>query len=102
MTLIADSLPSPLGGSLVWRVKSWDAAELAASPTLELGARNLADLESIATGVYSPLTGFLDEADYLSVIHHMRLANGLPWSVVSAWTRTRRSWSTTTRALECC
>ncbi|PYE56601.1 sulfate adenylyltransferase [Deinococcus yavapaiensis] len=81
MTLIADSLPRPLGGSLVWRVGGLDAAELAELPRLELGARNLADLELIATGVYSPLTGFMGEADYLGVIERMRLASGVPWSV---------------------
>ena len=48
---------------------------------LELSARQYADLELIATGVYSPLTGFLGQADYLSVIEQMRLADGTPWSV---------------------
>ena len=81
MTLLADPLPSPLGGALVWRVGGVDAREARALPRLELSARNLADLELIATGVYSPLTGFMGEADYLGVIEHMRLAGGAPWSV---------------------
>ncbi|AFZ69034.1 sulfate adenylyltransferase [Deinococcus peraridilitoris] len=81
MTLTADTLPTPLGGQLVWRVGNLDAAELATLPTLELSARNYADLELIATGVYSPLTGFMGEADYQSVIDRMRLASGTPWSV---------------------
>jgi len=76
-----DVLPAPLGGSLVWRVEPLDLRELATLPHLELSARNAADLELIATGVYSPLTGFMGEADYRSVIQHMRLASGLPWSV---------------------
>ena len=29
----------------------------------------------------SPLTGFMDEKDYRSVIEDMRLASGLPWSI---------------------
>jgi len=42
---------------------------------------NLADLEMIAIGALSPLTGFMGREDYESVVHHMRLANGLPWTI---------------------
>jgi sulfate adenylyltransferase len=35
----------------------------------------------IAIGGFSPLTGFMDQADYEPVVTDMRLANGLPWSV---------------------
>ena len=35
----------------------------------------------IATGGLSPLTGFMGEADYKSVVHDMHLANGLPWTI---------------------
>ena len=35
----------------------------------------------IAIGALSPLKGFMNEADYLSVVKQMRLSNGLPWSV---------------------
>ena len=41
----------------------------------------VADLELIATGAYSPLTGFMGLADYQRVLHEMRLADGLPWSL---------------------
>ena len=50
-------------------------------PRLALSERSYADLEMIATGAYSPLTGFLGEQDYLSVIEHLRLADGTPWSI---------------------
>jgi sulfate adenylyltransferase len=50
-------------------------------PQLTLSIRNLADLECVATGVYSPLSGFVTEAEYLSVVKDMRLTNGLAWSI---------------------
>ena len=47
--------------------------------SLTLDPRTVADLELIATGGYSPLTGFLGSADYQRVIQEMRLADGRPW-----------------------
>lgn len=81
MTLI-----QPHGNHLVNRIlpESDRAAALATAqtlPKLVLSERNLADLECIATGVYSPLDGFMGEVDYQSVVQHMRLSNGLAWSI---------------------
>jgi sulfate adenylyltransferase len=39
------------------------------------------DLELIAVGAFSPLAGFMGRADYERVVHEMRLASGLIWSV---------------------
>jgi sulfate adenylyltransferase len=50
-------------------------------PALRLGAREISDLEMIATGAYSPLEGFLDRSDYSAVCANMRLANGAAWSI---------------------
>ena len=74
------------GGTLVSRVIAGEehpaALELAAAlRSLTVDARTVADLELIATGAYSPLTGFMGLADYQRVLHEMRLANGLPWSL---------------------
>lgn len=49
--------------------------------SIKLNAREIADLELIANGAFSPLEGFLGEADYRAVRSEMRLANGLPWSI---------------------
>ncbi|MBO9999729.1 MAG: sulfate adenylyltransferase [Cyanobacteria bacterium SID2] len=50
-------------------------------PRVEIDDRTLSDLVLIAIGGFSPLTGFMEEADYNSVVVDMRLTNGLPWSV---------------------
>ncbi len=76
----------PHGGTLIHRIAS-DAqrAEFLSKadrlPRVTLSERAFSDLELIAVGGFSPLTGFMGKADYESVVEHMRLANGLPWSI---------------------
>jgi sulfate adenylyltransferase len=85
LTALAEAdLVSPHGGTLIDRIVPLAAAEAlrrraAPLPSLTLDARELADLELIATGAASPLTGFLGAADYASVLVHMRLENGTVW-----------------------
>ncbi len=50
-------------------------------PSVKLGARETADLEMLASGAFTPLTGFMGEADYKSSRDNMRLASGAPWSI---------------------
>ena len=76
----------PHGGSLVNRVLSDDAradaqARAANLVKIQLPPVNLADLELIAAGVVSPLTGFMCRDDYMRVVSEMHLASGLVWSI---------------------
>ncbi|KAI8812680.1 sulfate adenylyltransferase [Cladochytrium replicatum] len=48
---------------------------------LTLNERQLCDLELIVSGGFSPLEGFLGQADYESVVKDMRLADGTLWSM---------------------
>ncbi|MEN1967131.1 sulfate adenylyltransferase [Lentibacillus sp. N15] len=41
----------------------------------------ISDLELIGIGGFSPLTGFMVQADYENVVKHTRLTNGMIWSV---------------------
>ncbi|WP_425147724.1 sulfate adenylyltransferase [Deinococcus sp.] len=75
------TLPAALGGTLIQRVRHPEVGETLGLPTLELSERAHADLEMIATGAYSPLSGFLNSADYASVLGRMRLSGGTPWSL---------------------
>ncbi|WP_145274864.1 bifunctional sulfate adenylyltransferase/adenylylsulfate kinase [Tautonia plasticadhaerens] len=75
---------SPYGGSLVdLIVDDARAAEMRATaqdfPSLTLDERGLCDLELLATGGFSPLTGFMGKADYERVVSEMRLADGTLW-----------------------
>jgi sulfate adenylyltransferase len=48
---------------------------------IHLDSMALSDLELIATGALSPLTGFMRRADYEWCVDEMRLANGVLWSM---------------------
>src|SRR5206468_11276673 len=55
--------------------------EAANLPSLTIDERELSDLEMLATGALSPLTGFQSEADYHSILDTMHLADGLAWAI---------------------
>lgn len=71
----------PHGGTLVnrWVEEASEWARL--EHAVELDNMALSDLELIANGAFSPLTGFMGEADYYSVLERMRLADGRVWSL---------------------
>jgi sulfate adenylyltransferase len=84
--MTADDLIRPHGGVLVNRIAAPGAraAALAAAarmPAVRLNAVQHSDLLCIATGVFSPLTGFVGRADYESIVERMRLASGAVWSI---------------------
>jgi sulfate adenylyltransferase len=76
----------PHGGALVDRTLRGTLCEVALAhagrlPRVTLNAVNLSDLELIGNGAFSPLTGFMGEADYRSVVDDMYLQCGLPWTI---------------------
>ena len=82
MSVATDTkLIAPHGGELVDRTVGERPEDLDSLETLELTSRELSDLDMLASGALSPLTGFMGQADYESVLETMRLANGLPWSL---------------------
>ncbi len=77
-------LISPHGGTLVDRISSNAQqlqAEAASLPTIELSAKQACDLEMIAIGAFSPLKGFVGEADFRRICTESRLADGTVWPI---------------------
>ena len=82
----ADYPQQPHGGKLVDRVlkdKELDAALKRAVdlPKIMIDMEAVITVEMISTGVLSPNDGFMDEANYKSVLSKGRLTNGLVWPV---------------------
>ncbi|MEI1421317.1 MULTISPECIES: sulfate adenylyltransferase [Bacillus] len=71
---------APHGGTLVNRVdESYDVSSI--QKEIELDLISFADLELIGIGAYSPIEGFFNEKDYVSVVENMRLSSGIVWSL---------------------
>ena len=79
-TVTADQLIKPHGGELVERTGE-RPDDVESLETVTLSPRELADLDMLASGALSPLTGFMASADYEPVVEDMRLAGGLPWAL---------------------
>ncbi len=79
-------LISPHGGELVNRVLDEAGANAARAeaqslPRIDLSAKQSCDLEMIGIGAFSPLTGFMGEADFKSVCTDMKLSSGRTWPI---------------------
>ncbi|CAK9436929.1 uncharacterized protein LODBEIA_P14410 [Lodderomyces beijingensis] len=87
-------IPKPHGGKLNDLIirdadqKAQLLKEAESLPQLTLTPRQLCDLELILNGGFSPLTGFLNEEDYNSVVENLRLSSvknadgkGLLWPI---------------------
>ncbi|MBL7065479.1 MAG: sulfate adenylyltransferase [Anaerolineae bacterium] len=76
----------PHGGTLVDRTLRGEMQEAVRERAermvrVPLDQMGLSDLELMAIGALSPLTGFMLKADYDRCVEDMRLANGMLWSV---------------------
>lgn len=74
------------GGELVNRLITGDARQLlldqaASLVKVPVNTWTISDIDLIAVGAFSPLIGFMQEADYNSVVDNMRLVNGTVWSI---------------------
>ncbi|MFD2672437.1 sulfate adenylyltransferase [Marinicrinis sediminis] len=77
---------TPHGGKLVNRIVAEEQQQVLKEkaktlPVIEIDKRSISDLDLIAIGGFSPLTGFMNEQDYVSVVEQMRLADGTVWSL---------------------
>jgi sulfate adenylyltransferase len=77
---------APHGGQLVNRIATPEQKQVFLSkadflPRVQLDERAVSDLQMIAIGGFSPLTGFMNQEDYNGVVAQMRLANGTVWSI---------------------
>jgi sulfate adenylyltransferase len=77
---------APHGGQLIDRIatpnqKADFLSKADSLPRVVLDERALSDLVMISIGAFSPIDGFMNQADYQPVVDTMRLASGLPWSI---------------------
>ncbi|WP_371017767.1 sulfate adenylyltransferase [Pseudalkalibacillus sp. JSM 102089] len=76
----------PHGGTLINREikEEFKKEKLLATKEMDkiiISAWTISDLELIAIGGFSPLTGFMGEKDYHQVVNNMRLSDGTLWSI---------------------
>jgi sulfate adenylyltransferase len=81
---ITQELIRPHGGLLVDLYLPPDETELERAKARDLQSwdltpRQLCDIELLLNGAFSPLTGFLTQADYDRVVESMRLGDGTLW-----------------------
>ncbi|MCP4643310.1 MAG: sulfate adenylyltransferase [bacterium] len=77
---------SPHGGKLINRFLTGDALDAARAsaanlPALKVDTYAAFDIDCIAKGIFSPLTGFMNEAEVRGVMDGMHLRPGIPWTI---------------------
>ena len=77
---------APHGNILINRVLSPEHIVVAKTktenlPQIILDEEQVKDAKNIARGVLSPLSGFMNEADFVSCVNKMKLANGTVWPI---------------------
>src|SRR5690625_3078471 len=80
------ALVQPHGGKLIPVLAPVEQrAELAAKaktlPVIRMSSRETSDSLMLGMGAFSPLTGFMNKADYDSVVETKHLVNGLAWPI---------------------
>jgi sulfate adenylyltransferase len=72
---------SPHGGKLIQLLNLSHAGIDRDAPVIPIDFEDYMSLENIATGVFSPLEGFMGRDDYESVLKRGRLADDLAWTI---------------------
>lgn len=86
---------APHGGQLVNRLLTGPARQdalrqAARLPRLKVDAYAAFDIDGIAKGVFSPLRGFMTEAETRAALDTMHLGPGVPWTIPILLSATRR------------
>lgn len=83
---VLNSIIEPHGGTLVQcelngKTHEHFLEKVKNLPKITISNWTISDLELIANGGYSPLSGFMGKDDYQFVLKEMHLENGLPWTL---------------------
>jgi sulfate adenylyltransferase len=77
---------APHGGELINRILEGSALEAARQraaslPRIKIDTYTAFDIDGIAKGLFSPLKGFMNEAETRAVLDTMHLRPGIPWTI---------------------
>ncbi|MFA6238870.1 MAG: pyruvate kinase [Bacteriovorax sp.] len=74
-------LTEPHGGKLINQFMEIEKDRFDKLESITIDVTDLLDCEQISSGTYSPLEGFLDERNLISVLEKYRLENGVVWTL---------------------
>jgi len=79
-------IPRPHGGRLIDLILKVEEREKVLretnkKPRITVNQELAGDIQNIATGVFSPLEGFMGKEDFYSVLYRKRLTSGVPWTI---------------------